>query len=138
MRLNLAQYKSLLDKTAKRADPEGELQTICVAWFRSHPWLKSCQLVALPNEGKRSFAVAAKLRRQGMLAGVADLIMVRPHGHAVWIELKAPGKKQTEKQRDFMEECAAKGISYFVIDDFKNFERLALSLAPARDVRKSA
>lgn len=136
VRLTVDQYKAIVNRTAKRADPEGELQTMCVAWFRSMRRFRKCQLVAIPNEGKRSHAVAAKLKRQGMHPGCYDTLLVRPTAQIVWIEFKAPGRLRernqgrTDKQVEFGEWCDMLGIPNFVCDSFPRFEELCFSLVP--------
>lgn len=142
MRLTLDQYRAVVaGAKPKRRDPEGELQTICVSWFRSHPRFTRCQLISIPNEALRSPAVAAKLKRQGMLPGVADLLMLYPNalGHApVWIELKAPGKTQSDKQLEFETRCQELGIAYYVIDSFARFEQLCYSFVAEKFSRRRA
>ena len=130
MRLSIDAYKSLVEKHAKRADPEGELQTMCVTWFRSMRRFRKCQLVAIPNEGKRTPAVAAKLKRQGMHPGVADLVLRMPDGRLAWIEMKAPGRSQSPTQLEFEDWCQQVGAPYFVCHSFAAFEQACFSLVP--------
>lgn len=47
-------------------------------------------LVHIPNEGKRTFSFATKLKREGLKSGVSDYFLaypVPPYG-GLWIELK--------------------------------------------------
>lgn len=58
-------------------------------------------LIAIPNGGKRGKLEAARLKAQGVTAGVSDLLLALPRGHysGLWIELKRPivkGKKKPE------------------------------------------
>lgn len=54
----------------------------------------------IPNGGKRNRAEAARLKRQGVKAGVPDICLPVPrYGfHGLYIELKAGDNKPTEKQ----------------------------------------
>jgi len=47
-------------------------------------------LLAIPNGGKRNVREAARLKRQGVKAGVSDLFFAYPVGnyHGLWIEMK--------------------------------------------------
>ncbi len=68
-------------------------------------------LYAIPNGGKRNQREAARLKRQGVKAGVSDTHLPIPVGsfHGLWIELKKPFKqgqskpKVTENQKDWLE-----------------------------------
>ena len=56
-------------------DLEHRLQCACVRWFAyQHPELKGT-LFAVPNGGQRNALVAAKLKDEGVTAGVADLLV---------------------------------------------------------------
>jgi hypothetical protein len=56
-------------------------------------------LFAIPNGGHRHPAVAAKLKAEGVRAGVPDICLPVPRGpyHGLWIELKAPGGQGSRK-----------------------------------------
>lgn len=79
----------------RRADREHQEQAALFAWRElakgRHPGLEL--LLAIPNGGDRHPAVAAKLKAEGVRAGVPDLCLPVPRGrfHGLWIELKAPG-----------------------------------------------
>ncbi len=56
-------------------------------------------LYAIPNGGKRNAKEAARLKRQGVKAGVSDLNLPIPSGPyaGLWVELKAPIVKGKSK-----------------------------------------
>jgi len=60
---------------------------------------------AIPNGGQRHIAVAAKLKAEGVKAGVPDIcIPIARHGfNALYIELKTGKGKATPGQVDFMD-----------------------------------
>src|SRR5262245_8907913 len=62
-------------------------------------------LFAIPNGGKRSKAVAGKLKAEGVKAGVPDICLpvARRGYHGLFIELKAEGGQVTELQELFIE-----------------------------------
>src|SRR6185436_20117224 len=47
---------------------------------------------AIPNAVRRSPQLAARLKREGMKPGVADLCIMLPGGRTGWLELKAGTK----------------------------------------------
>ena len=67
------------------------------------------------NGGKRNALEAARLKRMGVRAGVADLILLR-NGHSYALELKAKGGRPTESQMEFMSDWIAAGGSGCIAD----------------------
>lgn len=67
---------------------EHNLQVACVRWFRyQYP---NAIIYAVPNGGQRNAIVAAKLKAEGVLAGVPDLFVAVAAGgwHGLYIEMK--------------------------------------------------
>ncbi|MBP9988042.1 MAG: VRR-NUC domain-containing protein, partial [Ruminococcus sp.] len=60
----------------------------------------------VPNEGKRSVANGASLKRQGLKKGVPDIFILAPKGkyHGMAIEMKKIGQKPTKEQKQFLAE----------------------------------
>ena len=71
-------------------------------------------LYHVPNGGKRDAATARALKRQGVKAGIPDLVLpvARKGYNGLYIELKAPGGKLEQSQIDFMQALELQG--YFV------------------------
>lgn len=74
----------------KVAHSEHDLQVSCVNWYRLTYPRHAYLLFAVPNGGWRNTTTAAKLKAEGVLAGVPDLFLAIPHGefHGLWIEMK--------------------------------------------------
>lgn len=108
---------------------ERDLQAKCVAWWNSAglPGI----LFHVPNEGKRSRLEAASLRAMGVVAGVADLVLVLRGGRSVFIELKAEAGDLSPSQRDFRHNAIALGSAYFVIRSVEAFRLLVQSMVSA-------
>ena len=72
----------------KSADLEHKLQTACVNWYKLQ--FKNTALFAIPNGGQRSKTTGAKLKAEGVVAGVPDLFLaVGNHNyHGLFIEIK--------------------------------------------------
>ena len=69
-----------------------------------HPELK-WQFFAVPNGGSRHKLEAANLKKQGVKAGVSDMLLLVSRGgyHGVALELKKPGgKKPSANQLNFL------------------------------------
>jgi hypothetical protein len=56
----------------------------------------------IPNGEKRSPATAAKLKRMGVLPGVADLCIMIPEEGVHWLELKSGGGRLSSQQQAFL------------------------------------
>ncbi|WP_163371058.1 VRR-NUC domain-containing protein [Endozoicomonas acroporae] len=72
-------------------DREGAQQTLFFYWLRfSHPEIYQ-HTFHVPNGGRRDGRTGAKLKREGVKAGVPDIVVAYPQGHwsALFIEFKA-------------------------------------------------
>lgn len=75
--------------------PESNLQQALIRWWgmawRGLGAPDEAVLFAIPNGGARHIATAARLKREGVRAGVPDLFLALPVGkdHGLFIELKA-------------------------------------------------
>lgn len=65
----------------------------------------------IPNEGVRTKANGARLKAEGMKAGVPDICLPCAKGgyHGLYIELKAGKNKPTRKQEEWIADLAAEG-----------------------------
>lgn len=68
-------------------------------------------LYAIPNGGRRDAVTGARLKAEGVRAGVPDLCLPYPAGgwHGLYIELKAPGGAATPEQREWLARLRAAG-----------------------------
>lgn len=116
---------------------ESKLQSTCVKWFRlQYPHIT---LFAIPNGGNRDAVTGAIMKREGVLAGVADLFIMVPSGgyHGLFIEMKTPTGKLQESQKVFAEQAFRNRYLYMVIrsvDDFMAVVKAYLEL-DAQDVK---
>lgn len=106
------------------SEEEHEIQCACVRWFAlKFPYL-SGRLFAVPNGGRRDKATAAKLKAEGVVAGVADLILLKSSDnyYALLIEMKTARGRQSESQKKWEKAvCAGDEYKYVVcrsVDDF--------------------
>lgn len=94
--------------------PEQTLQRqILTALFRGY---RVSVFFHVPNSGKRSRIEGYNNKLSGVLAGVSDLIVVRPQGRTGWIEVKDKGKKPSNVQVEFAERLAQLGHRVHLVD----------------------
>jgi hypothetical protein len=92
---------------------EHSIQASFVEWCKwkeySWPWLRN--LYAVPNAGKRSFALAARMKREGLKAGVPDMCIAYPSGgwHGLYIEFKKKYGGQTTEQANWFDRLQKAG-----------------------------
>jgi hypothetical protein len=107
----------------RRENPEERLQAaivqhlhlrapVNVIWY--HP----------ANGGLRSKRTAARMKAQGVVAGVADLAFVLSDGRAAFMELKAPTGRLSPAQKAFQEKCAAMDVEHAVVSDIDTALRI--------------
>ncbi len=102
-----------------RNDLEHQLQTAFFQWLAiQHPTIHKVSF-AIPNAAKRSFVTAAKLKDEGLKAGVPDVLLCVPHGTyaGFFIEFKIKPNKPTDLQVAMMAELTANGYRCEVIYD---------------------
>lgn len=117
---------------------EHNIQAACVRWFNLQWPEYRGLLFAVPNGGARSKATAGKLKAEGVVAGVSDLILLVPRTraritfegkvvtvikHAICIEMKTEIGIQSPKQKEWQARVEKMGYEYAVcrsLDEFMN------------------
>lgn len=107
-----------------RNKDESRLQQACVRWFDLQYPQRSKLLFAVPNGGSRNEIEAAKMKREGVRAGVSDLIFLTPSGTPIFLEFKTIKGKQSENQKAWETLVKMFGYEYYIIRDFEEFERI--------------
>lgn len=99
----------------KQLDPvsESKIQQAIIREF-ARRWPKiyaTGALFAVPNQGKRGKATASRMKSEGMVAGVSDLILLWPSNgyHGAVLEMKIPGKKPSAGQCEWLMHREASG-----------------------------
>lgn len=106
-------------------DIEHRIQVACVTWFGyAYPQYKGL-LFAVPNGGRRDRITGARLKAEGVQAGVADLILLLPRGkhNALCLELKTPQGRQSAAQKQWQQQATRYGARYEIIRSFDDFRR---------------
>ena len=124
------EQKMLAATTAKvRAKPsntESDIQISCVNWFRVQYPQFAGVFYAVPNGGKRDKKTAFFLNREGVLAGVSDIILdvARNGYHGLRIEMKRPGGEHQKTQKAFEKAVTEQGYLYTLCYSFEEFEKI--------------
>lgn len=81
-------------------------------------------LFAVPNGGKRDAVTGSKLKQEGALAGVADLIFLKQNGTygGLLIEMKTPKGRQSESQQEWMSKITNDGYKYVIVRSVEQFK----------------
>ncbi len=107
----------------KYRNDEHKLQVSMVNWFRlQYPSMRH-NLFAVPNGGRRDAATGRRLKDEGVLAGVSDLILLKSNQHygALLIETKTKKGTQRESQKEWESKITADGYKYAVVRSLDEF-----------------
>lgn len=87
-----------------------EAVTVAVVEYCS---LRGVPVAHVPNEGKRSPQMGARLKKMGMQKGFPDLVIPLPRGnyHGLYIELKVGYNKTTADQKRWLTKLNANGYA---------------------------
>lgn len=102
---------------------EHHTQVKCVEYFRRMFPQYSLYFFAVPNGGERSATSAAKVKAEGVLAGVSDLLLLLPRGnyHGLCIEMKTPKGVQSKAQKEWERAITEQGFLYVIARSFDEF-----------------
>lgn len=121
-------------KTKIKPISESALQAQCVTWFKRK--FPTIIIFAIPNAAKRSFRLAAKMKKEGMVSGIPDLFLAqsgitfsRSMGredevhHGLFIEMKrTPKDKTTDNQNYYLQKLQEAGYKTAVCHSFEEFQ----------------
>lgn len=135
--MNIMALAGKMRPRRRPADEEHRIQVGCVQWFRmQHPELYY-RLCAIPNGGARTAVTGAKLKAEGVVAGVADLVLLVPTTRygALFIEMKTPSRtsRQSQSQLEWQADITRGNNYKYVVcrslDDFRREVSLYLNSA---------
>lgn len=98
----------------KEADIQSEFFNKMKLFF---PKLPDKLIFAVPNGGSRHKIEAANMKRQGIKAGVADVILLIPkNGFAsLCLEFKTDSGRQSDEQKEFQRQAESCGSKYVIV-----------------------
>lgn len=100
---------------------ESHIQQVCVQGFRlRHPDLL---LFSIPNGGRRDAITGALLKKEGAVAGVADLMLLKANAtyHGLFIEMKTNEGYQSREQKEFQRIAEEARYCYIVCRSWDDF-----------------
>lgn len=100
---------------------EHNLQKACVQWFRMQH--RNKLIFAIPNGGLRDKIVAKKLKDEGVLPGIPDLMIPIPkNGYGgIFIEMKYGNNRPTDEQNEILSELWDSGYKVEVCNSIEKF-----------------
>ena len=120
------QKKVLSERKKRRSEREHRLQAACVRWFSlSYPKLHG-RLFAVPNGGRRDAATGSRLKDEGVVSGVSDLILLMSNRRysALLIEMKTSEGRQSVSQHWWQSVVCENGeYKYVVCRSLEDFMR---------------
>lgn len=109
----------------KSDNEEHRIQTAMVGWFRMQYPKMQHNLFAVPNGGRRDAITGTILKAEGVLAGVADLILLKSNRNygALLIETKTRKGKQRDTQKEWESKITKDGYKYVIVRSLDDFMR---------------
>jgi hypothetical protein len=104
-----------VDHYRKQTTDEHSLQVLILRHLNMAKRDKDVIAFAIPNAGKRSLRMGARMREEGLTRGVADLCVLLPKGRTGWLECKTSKGKQSDEQMGFEARCKRLGHYYAVV-----------------------
>lgn len=103
--------------------PERKIQRNCVLWYRDTFPDDDKILFTVPNGGWRGSRAGAMMVYEGLVKGVADLILLTPSGGkaSLCIEMKTPKGRQSPEQKAWQAAAEKKGNKYVVCHGLVEF-----------------
>lgn len=107
----------------KHKDEEHKLQVSMMNWFRLQYPSMHHNLFAIPNGGRRDAIAGRRLKEEGVLAGVSDLIFLKRNRHygALLIETKTRKGTQRNSQKEWESKITEDGYKYVVVRSLDEF-----------------
>ena len=108
---------------------ESDIQIQVADWLRLYESARDFIFFAVPNEGMGQAKTGAglgrmaRLKRMGLRSGVADIVIVKA-GQAYFLELKALGGRQSDKQILFEDDAWRAGSPYEVAYSFEEAQKI--------------
>ena len=102
---------------------ESQIQHDCLEWFRLQYPSLALMLFAVPNGGRRDAKTGARMKYEGVVRGVADLLLLIPKkGYAsLCIEMKTPKGVQSKEQKEWQREAEKYRNKYIICYSLEEF-----------------
>lgn len=112
---------------------ETKIQAECYMWYNNTYCLKQQKnrgmMFSIPNELGTTNAIKTVISKSmGLLAGVADTIVILPSKELVFVEFKTDVGRQSKAQKEFEKRVTDLAYKYFVIRSLSEFKELIITL----------
>ncbi len=105
----------------KRSNPESGIQTAIIQ-FLDAALPPSCRAFAVPNGGNRDKITGAILKREGVKAGVPDIVIVRNGGAVAFLEVKTASGRLSNSQVEWRDWCGVNSVPHAVVRNVNDVE----------------
>ena len=113
--------------TLQPMSTEAKIQQEIFMWYNNTYCLSHHSprnlILSIPNEGK------PELIRTGLYPGASDLFIIHHPLPPMFVEIKTPDGRQSDKQRAFQAHVASLGYAYYLIRSLEAFKSLITSLS---------
>jgi hypothetical protein len=107
--------------TDQAFNSEDQLQAHCFQWtWNEFPDTRRL-FFSVPNGGTRNKIEAAKFKATGLIAGVADMILLWK-AKTYFFEFKFENGKQSQSQKEFQYNVTNQGFDYYLVKDADEFK----------------
>ena len=96
---------------------EHQLQVTIVKYLRYNKYI----VFSIPNHGVRSTRMGAYYKEEGLMAGVADLFIMKGNStyNGIFLELKSKQGRMNDAQKEFQRHCILLDYEYWLIKDLE-------------------
>lgn len=102
---------------------EARLQAECFQWhWNTYPNHRG--LLFMVHNSPRNAIDGNRLKAQGMVAGVSDMILLRLNKPPLCIEFKLPNGKQQPVQKQWQKVAESNGAEYVIVRSLDEFKAL--------------
>ncbi len=111
---------------------ESDIQIQVADWLRLYESARDFIFFACPNEAMGAAKTGAglgrmaRLKRMGLRAGVADIVIVKA-GRVYFLELKRDNGVISENQGSFARDCERVGAEYSVAYSFEEAQKIVMA-----------
>ena len=109
----------------KPKNDEHKLQSAAFKWFRLQYPNMVHNLFSIPNAAKRTKRIGVYMKEEGLLPGVADVVLMKSNKFygACFFEFKTPKGRQSDTQKEWEQKITADGYKYVVVRSLEDFRR---------------
>lgn len=117
MRYNVFSSKK---KRTKASYQESQFQRAIIKYLR----IQNIFCFSVPNGMRLSIIQSKIAKAEGVMHGVADIIILLPNGKTIFAEIKNPNGKgaQSKYQKEFEQKVKSLGFEYYIWDNWKQVD----------------